>query len=407
MKIWIRKRLDITTKDLIHSVKYCFSTGSRAVLTKNIQLIWDNENQKSFICMSVRTGFDLLFQALNLEPGSEILMSSLTIPDMPKIVAHHKLIPVPLDLNPGNLIPTTEIVEAAITIKTKAIVIAHLFGGISDLEEIARIAQKHQLILIEDCAQAYYSKQYTGSSAADVSMFSFGTIKTATALGGGILVFRNQKLPFESIQKLHNQYPVQKRRKFLAKTLKYLVLNFISKPTIFPLFIQILKLKGIDYDSYIHKLSRSFPNGNFFTEIRKAPSLSLLKLMNRRLTSYDFMIIDQRTERGNLLENLLPESLPFTGQKAQLKTYWAFPVLCTQPEKLVVVLRKAGFDATHRSSLKCVESTMNSGNIKLETASKILNQIVYLPLYPEMPLSEFRKMAACMKNFEKAISEHA
>lgn len=394
--MWIRKRLDISAKDLVYSVFSCFSLGSENLISGKIKNFWEKNNQKCLICLSVRSGFDLLLEKLAFEPGSEILMSALTIPDMPRIVAHHSLIPVPLDLSTGKLIPTATMVENAITKKTKAIVIAHLFGGISDLEEIAQIARNHGLLLIEDCAQAYYSPDYTGDSAADVSMFSFGTIKTATALGGGILVFRNPELPFESILKSHESYPFQKRRKFLKKTLKYMVLHFISKPAVFPLFIQLLKKRGIDYDTYIHKLSRSFPKGNFFAEIRKRPGMPILKLMLRRFERYDFSVITQRTERGELLEKSLPASVIFPGRNANLKTYWAFPVLCTQPDKLVSELWKAGFDATHQSSLKIVESATNSAGKCPETAAKILNQIVYLPLYPEMPLTEFSKMATCM-----------
>lgn len=401
--MWIRKRLDISAKDLGYSIFSCFSFGSGKLIEKKIRNLWEKGNQKCLVCFSVRSGFDLLLESLNFEPDSEILMSALTIPDMPKIVTYHKLIPVALDLNFDKLIPTAKIVEAAITEKTKAIVIAHLFGGISDLDEIAKIAKKHHLLLIEDCAQAFYSPKYTGDSAADVSMFSFGTIKTATALGGGILIFRNPTLPFESILKLQEHYPVQKRRKFLLKTLKYLVLHFVSKPAIFRLFIYLLKKRGIEYDSFIHKLSRSFPKGDFFTEIRKNPGSPLVKLMYRRFINYDYQIIMQRIERGKLLESLLPNSVSFSGQHADIKTYWAFPVLCSNPDMLVYALCKAGFDATHQSSLKIVESISNPGDGNLETVSKILNQIVYLPLYPEMPLSEFQKMAACINGFAENL----
>lgn len=390
--MWIRKRLDISKKDLLTAISFCFTTGSRISLTRKIQTIWEKEDQKCFTCLSVRTGFDLLFQALNFAHGSEIIMSALTIPDMSRIIVHHGLIPVPLDLDIGNLSLSAERIEAALTPKTKAIVIAHLFGGIHDLTEIKVLAEKYNILVIEDCAQAFYSGSFSGKSAADISMFSFGTIKTATALGGGILIFRNNDQLLTKIQKIHEFYPIQRRRKFLIKALKYLFLTFLFSPGIYSLIIKRLEKKGVDYDSYIHGLSRSFPNGNFFEQIRKQPSLPLLKLMNSRFNFYDFSIIEKRMERGRMMARAMPESLIFPGSESTVQTFWAFPVLTLEPLKLVAKLKKAGFDATHKSSLEIIELPENNRTSAIQIAESILNQIVFLPLYPEIPLSEFKRM---------------
>lgn len=397
MKMWIRKRLDITTKDLIYGLIHCFTTGSRTSVTNKIQRIWDNDNQSSFICLSVRTGFDLLFQALKFEAGGEVLMSALTIPDMPKIVEAHGLIPIPIDLNTNTLGPSIDKLEAAITHKTKAIVIAHLFGGIVDLDKIAEIAKKHGILIIEDCAQAYYSKTYSGNTNADVSMFSFGTIKTATALGGAILVFRRNELLVNKIRELHNSYPIQIWQEFLKKTLKYIVIHFLSSPKIFPLVIKLLKRKGIDYDTYIHTLSRSFPNGNFFEKIRRQPGYPLLKLLLYRIETYNFHTIEARIERGNYLLSNLPQLFTFPGQQAIFQTYWAFPIITNEPQKVIESLRKNGFDVTNKNSLSIVGMANNNTSEVLPNIKSIQNKIVFLPLYAEIPMNEIAKMVTCLQ----------
>jgi perosamine synthetase len=230
-------------------------------------------------------------------------------------------------------------------------------------------------------------------------------IKTATALGGGILIFRNNDLPLTKIQELHDSYPLQGRRKYLMKVLKYYLINFLSSPRVFPLIIRLLQKKGIDYDSTIHNLSRSFPNGDFFENIRKQPSFPLLKLMYHRFKTYDFSNIEKRVERGNFMLTNLPESFLFPGQKSIVQTYWAFPILTSKPPELVLELRKAGFDATHKSSLKIVESTEKDTVHKVRTSENILNQVIFLPLYPEMPLTEFAKITGCLDEFKKANFE--
>lgn len=397
MKMWIRKRLDISTKDLIYGLMHCLTNGSRTLVTNKIQRIWDNDNQTSFICLSVRTGFDLLFQALKFEAGGEVLMSALTIPDMPKIVEAHGLKPIPIDLNANNLGPSLDKLEASITNKTKAIVVAHLFGGIVDLDKIVEITKKHNILVIEDCAQAYYSKTYSGNTNADVSMFSFGTIKTATALGGAILVFRRNDLLANKIRKLHNSYPIQIRQDFFKKTLKYILINFLSSPQIFPLVIKLLRRKGIDYDAYIHTLSRSFPNGNFFEKIRKQPSYPLLKLLLHRIETYNFHTIEARIERGNYLLSNLPQSFKFPGQQAIFQTYWAFPIITNEPQKVIESLRKNGFDVTNKNSLSIVGMANNDTSEVLQNIQSIQNKIVFLPLYAEIPMSELTKMAKCLQ----------
>src|SRR5258708_19650779 len=77
---------------------------------------------------TVRTGFDMCVGALVLPAGSEILMSAMTIKEMVNIAKHHGLVPIPLDIESGTLAPEIATIENAITERTRAIVIAHLFG---------------------------------------------------------------------------------------------------------------------------------------------------------------------------------------------------------------------------------------------------------------------------------------
>jgi len=389
MKTWIRKRLDISTKDLIYAASCCLTTGSRSAITQKIESIWDTENQKASVSFSVRTGFDLLLEALKFGQGDEVLISALTIPDMPEIIENHGLVPIPIDLTIDDLAPSVEKIEAAITTKTKAIVVAHLFGGIINLDKISEVAKRHHILLIEDCAQSFYSISYSGNPKSDVSMFSFGTIKTATALGGAIVIVRNNVPLANKMQKLYSAYPVQHRKKFLQKAIKYIFITFLSAPRIFPRVIKFIKRKNIDYDSYIHNLSRSFPSGNFFENIRKQPCFPLLKLLLYRLETYQHKTIEARIERGNYLLQNLPDSLKFPGQLATFQSYWAFPILATEPQKVMDILRENGFDATNKNSLQIVGLERNSDT---EALQQLQNQIVFLPLYPEIPMTELNRI---------------
>ena len=74
---------------------------------EKIHQLWAG-SEKTWVGLSVRSGFDTLFSAVPFPKGSEILMSGLTIADMPMIVEQHGLIPIPIDLNISTLSPNLD-----------------------------------------------------------------------------------------------------------------------------------------------------------------------------------------------------------------------------------------------------------------------------------------------------------
>jgi len=127
---------------------------------------------------------------LDPEPGDEIIVSPLT--DMGSIipVVSQLAIPVFVDIDPfdQNMDPVK--VEAAITARTKAIIVTHLFGAPADMDAIMAIARRHNLFVIEDCAQAHlarYRGKMTGA-IGDMACYSFQQSKHITTGDGGMVV---------------------------------------------------------------------------------------------------------------------------------------------------------------------------------------------------------------------------
>lgn len=148
--MWPRKLLDIGWTDLAFGGLQCiFPRENRAQIRKLEEKCGGYD--QAMICLSVRTGFDLLLQALRLPAGSEVIMSAITIPDMIAIVRRHGLVPVPLDLEFNTLAPTPRALQSAITTKTRLIVVAHLFGVCVPMAPIVEVAKEHDLFVVEDC----------------------------------------------------------------------------------------------------------------------------------------------------------------------------------------------------------------------------------------------------------------
>lgn len=96
--------------------------------------------------------------------------------------------------------------EDAITEKTKAIIVVHLYGQTAEMDEIMEVASKHELRVIEDCAQAH-GATYKGKKAGtfgDVGCFSFYPGKNLGALGDGGAIVTDSKELEEKIRALGN-----------------------------------------------------------------------------------------------------------------------------------------------------------------------------------------------------------
>jgi len=137
-----------------------------------------------------RMAFHYILRALNLPPGSEIIFPALTFWVVPEIARRNGLTPVFVDVDPStfNLEPAK--VEAALTERTRAIVPTHLYGLPCAISEVIKIAEKHDLVVVEDCAQAAGAR-YRGrrvGTFGTASFFSFQLLKGINTYGGGMVL---------------------------------------------------------------------------------------------------------------------------------------------------------------------------------------------------------------------------
>ncbi len=133
---------------------------------------------------------------LNPEPGDEIIVSPIT--DMGGVipVLSQLAVPVFVDIDPFDQNIDASKIEAAITSRTKAIIVTHIYGAAADMDAIMKIAHKYNLFVIEDCAQAHLT-QYKGQtvgSIGDVGCFSFQQSKHMTTGDGGMVVGNSDSL---------------------------------------------------------------------------------------------------------------------------------------------------------------------------------------------------------------------
>lgn len=129
--------------------------------------------------------------ALDLNPGDEVVVPPITDAGTVIGALAQGLVPVFADLDPLTGCLTPETVEAAITPRTRAVVVVHLFGAAADVEGIVDVCRPRGIRVVEDCAQAYLTTTPQGAfvgTVGDVGCFSLQQSKHITTGDGGLLV---------------------------------------------------------------------------------------------------------------------------------------------------------------------------------------------------------------------------
>lgn len=136
---------------------------------------------------------ELLIQAMGLT--GEIITTPYTFASTTHAIVRNGCTPVFCDINPDDYTIDVTKIEALITDKTSAIIPVHVYGNICDVEEIDRIAKKHNLKVIYDAAHTF-GVEYKGKGIAqygDASMFSFHATKVYNTIEGGAICFGNDQ----------------------------------------------------------------------------------------------------------------------------------------------------------------------------------------------------------------------
>ena len=377
--MWSRHRIDIGWLDLIAAAAGCCLPGRWDAHCERVERRWSSE-EDSFVCLSVRSGLDLLLSTLNLEPGSEVLFSAITVPDIVRIVEHHGLVPIPLDLDSSTLSPSAKAIDRAVTSQTKAIVVAHLFGRRLNLDPLISAAKRHGLFFIEDCAQAYAGEAYRGHDEADASLFSFGPIKTATALGGAVVRVSASEL-LQNIRSRQSEYPLQSRFGFFRRAVKYAGLKFVSSRIVNRILVRLL---GHKYERWVAGTARGFAAEFEIDQYRRRPPVPMLRLLHRRLRRFSESLLKRRAELGGRLRERILPTVACPGDAAAYHDHWVFPVLTDDAETLAARLRSAGFDTARPNSLCAVTPPSDRPELRAVNAERLLDQIVFVPMYPAL-----------------------
>ena len=162
-------------------------------------------------CANGTDALQIAMMGLGLKPGDEVITADFTFAATVEVIALLQLTPVLVDVDPVSFNIDIEAIEKAITPKTKAIVPVHLFGKCANMEAIMKIAEAHNLYVIEDNAQAIgavytYSngKKAKAGAIGHVASTSFFPSKNLGCYGDGGAIFTNDDTLAHTIRGIVN-----------------------------------------------------------------------------------------------------------------------------------------------------------------------------------------------------------
>ncbi len=146
------------------------------------------------------TALQVALEAIGIKAGDEVITTPFSFIATSNAVLYQKAKPIFADIDPKTFNIKPENIRKGIKKETKAVLVVHLYGHPCEMGEIKDICERHNIILIEDCAQAIgaeYKKKKVGSFG-DVSCFSFYPTKNITTGEGGMILTNNKDVEYKS-----------------------------------------------------------------------------------------------------------------------------------------------------------------------------------------------------------------
>ena len=223
-------------------------------------------------------------KAIGIKPGDEVIVPAYTWEGTVGPVLLINAVPIFVDVDPDTYCLDAKLIEQAITPKTKAILPVHLGMRFADMDEILRIAAKHNIKVVEDCAHAHGGmwKGKGAGSMGDLGAFSFQSSKLVTSGEGGAVITNNLEY-MEIVQSYINA-----GRASLTDQFHHRIVGFNYRIGEFQAAVLGPQLDRLPQQSLIREKNMK----HFESRLQNTPAIGLLKPDPRitRLAPYGYVI---------------------------------------------------------------------------------------------------------------------
>jgi perosamine synthetase len=327
--------------------------------------------------------------ALGIKPGDEVIVPAYTYMATAMAILHQLAIPIFVDITLDTFAIDHQKIEQEITKKTKAIMAVHLFGHAAPLPELKEIAEKHDLFLIEDCAQALGAevKGKKVGTWGTIGCFSFQEHKNMATGEGGMLITNDNNIA-EIAKKIRHEGEEYSDGTSTARPtsgkppLEYKTIGYNYRMSAFQAALGLVQLKKLD--SFIEK---RISNAKFFNN--HLNDIDLLKLpicKKGYMHTYNnyVLLLKKYIEKGDEIQRLLKsEGIPVDIH---------YPVL----PKAKVFKDRIGFNANYPFSLAKAARLEKNYTKNFDCASKFVQSNLILPTNPNLSKKDLKLISEAM-----------
>ncbi len=255
--------------------------------------------------IGVASGTDALIlslKACGIKPGDEVITTPFTFVATAEAISHCGAVPSFVDIDPRTYNIDTNKIEAKISAKTRAIIPVHLFGQPADMDAVLKLGKKHDLKIVEDCAQALSAK-YKGKrvgSIGNAGCFSFFPSKNLGAYGdGGMIVTDDPQIA--EVSRMLRQHGM--------KTSYYHILpGFNSRLDAIQAAILRVKFKYLDNWSNLRRQAALLYT-QMLSEISGIEPPHIVDYNTTSANYYTVRLIDRRVNRNELRKYLASKDI--------------------------------------------------------------------------------------------------
>lgn len=340
-------------------------------------------------CSSGTAALILALRACNVKPGDEVITTPFTFFATAESIASIGAIPVFVDVKADDYTIDETLIEAAITEKTKAIMPVHIFGACCEMDTINAIAKKHNLRVIEDCAQAI-GAEYKGKKAGtlgDVGCFSFYPTKNLGGCGDGGMVTTKD----DDLAVILTSFREHGAGKNGAKALELLE-------------GQKVEIKTAEQATELYDPYKYFNFLIGYNSRLDAVQAAVLSIKLRHLDAYN-------QARAHVAERYvagLDQRLIRPSYNADQKCCWhQFVVRSQYKEELCAFLSENGvgsgsfYPVPLHQQKAFTQKNCKNPNASLPVAEQISAESVCLPIFPEITEAQIDEVIAAVNKFYK------
>ncbi len=353
---------------------------------------------------SARAGLRFIFQALDLQPGDEVICSAFGYPIVPFLVKS-----LGFDLKFADCEMTTlgmdpEALREMISERTRAVIVTHLYGVPCQVDKIAEITESQGAHLIEDCAHCYGASVGGRKAGAfgSAAYFSFETSKMINTMGGGMVTVDDTALA-ERIREVGRNEP-QKDLGWLSKRLfKTTFEATVTHPLVFNLGVY----QALRYAPRGKEGEDRFASGYHGDEVSMAGRLGKFTNYQAKLGARQMELIAplsvRRNENAQRLIGQLEDVVRFQQPAGPDVTanYMLVTALFENMRQVSRALLQKGVDTKHLYMRDC--SGMFEGEAPFPNAARAEREILHLPAYPQLSTAQIDSIATKTRQVVTAL----